>query len=52
MILPETNPNVYNQNYHSSTTLFTFIARQQYLKELEALDKHIIYIKRTKTLYK
>ncbi len=41
-----------NQNHHSSTTLFTDLTRQQYLKESENLDEHILYIKRIKTLYK
>jgi hypothetical protein len=37
--------NDYNQNYQSSTTLFTFVTRQQYLEELQALDEYIFYIK-------
>ncbi len=44
----EINQNDYNQNYHSATTLFEFITRQQYLKEQQALNEHILYIKRTK----
>ncbi|UJR33727.1 hypothetical protein I4U23_021154 [Adineta vaga] len=42
------NQNDYNQNYHSYTTLISFITRQQYLKERQALDEHILYIKPTK----
>ncbi|CAF3323836.1 unnamed protein product [Rotaria sp. Silwood1] len=48
----ENNHNDYNQNYHSSTTLFTFITRQQYVKEQQTLNEHILYVKQTKPLYK
>ncbi|CAF2330068.1 unnamed protein product [Rotaria sp. Silwood2] len=48
----EINHNDYNQNYHSSTTLFTFITRQQYLKEQQILNEHILYVKQTEPLYK
>ncbi|CAF3344970.1 unnamed protein product [Rotaria sp. Silwood1] len=48
----ENNHNDYNQNYHSSTTLFTFITRQQYAKEQQTLNEHILYVKQTKPLYK
>jgi len=44
----EINQNDYNHNYHSATTLFEFITQQQYLKERQALNEHILYIKRTK----
>ncbi|CAF4586973.1 unnamed protein product [Rotaria sp. Silwood1] len=48
----ENNHNDHNQNYHSSTTLFTFITRQQYAKEQQTLNEHILYVKQTKPLYK
>ncbi|CAF3929388.1 unnamed protein product [Rotaria sordida] len=48
----EINHKDHNQNYHSSTTLFTFITRQQYLKEQQTLNEHILYVKQTKHLYK
>ncbi|CAF0727016.1 unnamed protein product [Adineta steineri] len=41
------NHKDYNQNYHSSTTLLTFIARQQYLRERQTLNEHILYSKPT-----
>ena len=46
------NQNDHNQNHHSYTGLFTDFTRQQYFKENENLDEHILYIKRIKTLYK
>jgi len=46
----EINQNNYNENHHSSTTLF--LTQQQDLKERQALSEHILYIKRIKTLYK
>ncbi|CAF0725473.1 unnamed protein product [Adineta ricciae] len=46
------NQNDYNQNYHSYTTLFTYIARRQYFREQQALNEHILYINPAKNFCK
>ncbi|CAM2703855.1 unnamed protein product [Rotaria socialis] len=42
------NSTNHNQNSYSSNALFTFITRQQYLKERQILNEHILYNRRTK----
>ncbi|CAF1134114.1 unnamed protein product [Rotaria magnacalcarata] len=42
------NSTNHNQNYHPSNAIFTFITRQQYLKERQILNEHILYNRRTK----
>ncbi|CAF0748241.1 unnamed protein product [Adineta ricciae] len=48
----KTNRNYYNQNYHSYTTLFTYITRRQYFQEQQALSEHILYVNPAKNLCK